>query len=357
MEHRMNQMLLLILSLSFVLLNPTEAVCRPRNSAGKVDPGLGHTPEKSSLTPPPTNQAVTPSPSHVTPPSAPKAATPSPSAPKSSPSPKVTPPPPPTPKSLPPPKAASPPPPSPPPPTPSPPPPTYSPPPPPKATPPPTYSPPPPTYSPPPPPKATPPPPAPVSTQPPPTPISTPPPPKATPPPVAITAPPPRSNNGLGVGMMLPGAAALKLKMLCTQLTSYPDLCVSAMTPFLDGNAALDDMKFVFETAVKVVVNETNGLKDLITSYEGKATSPMMVDSFKACKNDYDDALEDIQTAMDAAPSGDYGTLTTFLSSAIDSYGDCDDEFRGLNPLAIQNARLRHLLDNCLAFAERVHWA
>ncbi|OWM71108.1 hypothetical protein CDL15_Pgr011235 [Punica granatum] len=293
----MNQMLLLILSLSFVLLNPTEAVCRPRNSAGKVDPGLGHTPEKSSLTPPPTNQAVTPSPSHVTPPSAPKAATPSPSAPKSSPSPKVV-------VSGTPPNA--------------------------------------------------------VKSSPPPCPEESSPSPnvaKATPPPVAITAPPPRSNNGLGVGMMLPGAAALKLKMLCTQLTSYPDLCVSAMTPFLDGNAALDDMKFVFETAVKVVVNETNGLKDLITSYEGKATSPMMVDSFKACKNDYDDALEDIQTAMDAAPSGDYGTLTTFLSSAIDSYGDCDDEFRGLNPLAIQNARLRHLLDNCLAFAERVHWA
>ncbi|PKI78273.1 hypothetical protein CRG98_001331 [Punica granatum] len=258
-------MLLLILSLSFVLLNPTEAVCRPRNSAGKVDPGLGHTPEKSSLTPPPTNQAVTPSPSHVTPPSAPKAATPSPSAPKSSPSPKVV-----------------------------------------------------------------------VS---------------GTPPNAVKSSPPPCPEESS------PSPNVAKLKMLCTQLTSYPDLCVSAMTPFLDGNAALDDMKFVFETAVKVVVNETNGLKDLITSYEGKATSPMMVDSFKACKNDYDDALEDIQTAMDAAPSGDYGTLTTFLSSAIDSYGDCDDEFRGLNPLAIQNARLRHLLDNCLAFAERVHWA
>lgn len=129
------------------------------------------------------------------------------------------------------------------------------------------------------------------------------------------------------------------------------------MAPFLVGQASLDDMMVVLQASIKVAVNETNALIELVTQYEARAPYPAMLASLKGCKDDFNDALEDIQTAVDAISSGDYGTLTTYLSSAIDDYGQCDDEFTGINPLLNQNARLRHIVDNCLAFAEDMQWS
>lgn len=128
------------------------------------------------------------------------------------------------------------------------------------------------------------------------------------------------------------------------------------MAPFLVGHATLDDMMVILQASIKVAVNETKAAMELVTDYEGRATSPAMLSSLKGCKDDFNDALEDIQTAVDAIPSGDYGTLTTYLSSAITDYSDCDDEFSGLNPLKTQNERLSNIVDNCLAFAEGMHW-
>lgn len=128
------------------------------------------------------------------------------------------------------------------------------------------------------------------------------------------------------------------------------------MAPFLVGQASLDDMMVVLQASIKVAVNETNALIELATQYEARAPSPAMLASLKGCKDDFNSALEHIQTAVDAIASRDYGTLTTYLGTAIDDYADCDAEFTGINPFLSQNVRLGHIVDNCLAFAEAMQW-
>ncbi|KAK4795250.1 hypothetical protein SAY86_013244 [Trapa natans] len=272
-----------------------------------------------------------------------------------------------------------------------PPPPTFSPPPPPTFSPPPpapTFSPPPPpTFSPPPPPTpvSTPPPPPTFSPPPPPTPVSTPPPPPApvsTPSQSADTtseslvsassAPasedgwvkmPLTENSMPSAGEVVAayapaslGSGPFQLKTICNQLTSYPDICESTIVSFLGGHTTVDDMMVFLQASIKVAVNETNAAMDLVTDYEGRATSPQMQSKLKGCKKDFHEALENIQTAVGAIPSGDYGTLSTYLSSAITAYTDCDDELSGINPLKDTNERLRNVVDNALAIAEGMHW-
>lgn len=257
----MNQLLLLLLLLSsiLVLLGPTDAVCAPRNAAGKFHPSLGHakvSPHKPSTQPRPVNPAPPRVVSHPSPRS---------SAPVSKPTPTPT-------------------------------------------------------------------------------------------PPTATNPTTPSARGGAGATAALPGPAVLKLKAICTQLTDFPDLCVSTLTPYLAGQASVDDRMALLQASITAAINETNGLIGLLTQYEGQATNPTMKTSLVGCKNDFSNVLDDIKMSTDAIPARDYGTLTNYLGTAITHTSDCDDEFWGLNPLQSQNKKLKDMFDNCLAFAESVNW-
>ncbi|KAK4770458.1 hypothetical protein SAY87_030990 [Trapa incisa] len=131
---------------------------------------------------------------------------------------------------------------------------------------------------------------------------------------------------------------------------------MSTIEPFLGGRITVDDMKVFLHASINATVNETNTAMNLVTDYEAKATNQQMQSRLKGCKKDFEDALENIETAVNAITSADYGTLTTFLSSTITAYSDCDDEFSGLNPLAPTIERLSNVVDNALAIAEGMHW-
>ncbi|KAK4802920.1 hypothetical protein SAY86_001123 [Trapa natans] len=163
------------------------------------------------------------------------------------------------------------------------------------------------------------------------------------------------SANG-GGARALPAAAAPKLKAVCTNLTDFPDLCVSTLTPFLSGEIMVDDKRALLDASIKAVINGTNALIALAEEYAGRATSPQMKESLEGCKNDFANVLEDIKSATDAMAIPEYYTISMYLSTSITNISDCDDEFWGLNPMKSDNQRLKDMFDNCLALAQSINW-
>ncbi|XP_059626928.1 vegetative cell wall protein gp1 [Cornus florida] len=134
--------------------------------------------------------------------------------------------------------------------------------------------------------------------------------------------------------------------------TDYPLLCLSSIKPYVNGR---NDPLSVLEMAIKASVEHT---KLALSALERLATTsrcPAPRSALDCCKDSYDDALENIYTALDAVPARDIGTVNTMLSAAITDLGDCEDEYSGMSsllPIAAQ--KLDNMVSNCLAIVSLI---
>ncbi|KAJ9154597.1 hypothetical protein P3X46_027917 [Hevea brasiliensis] len=138
------------------------------------------------------------------------------------------------------------------------------------------------------------------------------------------------------------------LKKICDQ-TDYASLCLSSITPYFNGKT---DTVSVLQMAINATVQQT---KLAISAAEKLATASNTPDetasTLSDCKQNYEDALDDLQSAQDAIPENDIGTINTMLSAAITEYGTCNDEFSGPNPMANYGDKLTKMNSNCLVIA------
>lgn len=89
-------------------------------------------------------------------------------------------------------------------------------------------------------------------------------------------------------------------------------------------------------------------------------SDPRTLSRLDDCKEIYDDALDNLQEAMDAIPLKDVGTIATMVSAAISDYGTCDDGFtgqpnpipEGVSPLAKINENLMNIAGIILALVD-----
>ncbi|XP_056161319.1 pectinesterase inhibitor-like [Syzygium oleosum] len=174
----------------------------------------------------------------------------------------------------------------------------------------------------------------------------------------ADTDPPPTNVEATTVprgSLIQAGGADLAIKKLC-DMTDYPGLCVSTLSPFLVGSALLAEPIALLQTAIKAATAETK----LAMMVLGRLIEMSYVDaktlmSLKDCHDNYSDALDNFQAAMDAIPNRDIGTINSMLSAAVTDYGTCEDEFSGgSSPMAGHDSKLSHMADNCLAIASLI---
>lgn len=150
-----------------------------------------------------------------------------------------------------------------------------------------------------------------------------------------------------------------RIKSLCDK-TDHPALCLATIGPFFSGKS---DVISVIEMLIKASTEQT---KQAIATAEKMATDsksdPRAVSRFNDCKEIYDDALDNLQEAIDALAEKDVGTISTMISAAISDYGTCDDGFtgqpnpipEGVSPMAKINENLMDIARIILALANMI---
>ncbi|XVF38850.1 hypothetical protein REPUB_Repub20aG0137600 [Reevesia pubescens] len=190
------------------------------------------------------------------------------------------------------------------------------------------------------------------------TPISKPPPTPPAPRTASVPATPPKSQPPPSPPAPITASASVsdpRIKALCGK-TDEPALCLATISPVFNGktdipsvaemliNAATDQTKQAIATATKMATDP-------------KYSDPKTVSGFNDCKEIYDDALDNMQEALDAIADNDVGTVATMLSAAISDYGTCDDGFtgqpdpnpQGVSPMAKINENLINITGVILA--------
>ncbi|KAH7842750.1 hypothetical protein Vadar_008737 [Vaccinium darrowii] len=140
------------------------------------------------------------------------------------------------------------------------------------------------------------------------------------------------------------------LEKIC-ESTDYPEVCISTISPLLTGPT---DLKTVVGIAIKAAADHTKLAVSLATKLA--AMSSPLASTYGDCKDSYDDAVENFESAKDALATGDVGTMNSMLSAAITDFGDCDDGLLGQSsPLLDVDLALIHMTSNCLAIVSLIH--
>ncbi|GFZ13901.1 hypothetical protein Acr_24g0000910 [Actinidia rufa] len=147
-------------------------------------------------------------------------------------------------------------------------------------------------------------------------------------------------------------AAPVSQPPICKS-TDYPDVCLAAVTPFLNGKT---DPESVLGMAIQASIDLTNIAVAKATAIATSAAiTPQMASILGDCKDSYNDALDNYKSAMDALGASDVGTVNSMLSAAITDFSDCDDELNGLeSPLLEFDGTLTKMTSNCLAIASLI---
>ena len=72
------------------------------------------------------------------------------------------------------------------------------------------------------------------------------------------------------------------------------------------------------------------------------------------CKESYNDALDNLQSAMDALESKDIGTVNSMVSAVVTNSESCEDAFEGDSLLSDYDDKLRKMASNVLAIASLI---
>ncbi|XP_022761270.1 vegetative cell wall protein gp1-like [Durio zibethinus] len=149
-----------------------------------------------------------------------------------------------------------------------------------------------------------------------------------------------------------------EIKSLCGK-TDQPALCLATISPFFNGKT---DLASVIGMLIKAGIEQT---KQAIATAAKMATdpkysNPKTLSKLNDCKEIYDDALDNMQEAIEAIPLKDVGTIETMISAAISDYGTCDDGFtgqpnpipEGVSPMAKINENLMNIAGVILALTK-----
>ncbi|KAA8527375.1 hypothetical protein F0562_034910 [Nyssa sinensis] len=147
------------------------------------------------------------------------------------------------------------------------------------------------------------------------------------------------------------------VKKICDS-TDNSALCQSSISPYLLDSKAVASPSLVLKMAIQASTDQTKTAISSITTMAGLPTTPPdTVSILNECKEGYNDALENFQSAMDALLAGDIGTMTSMLSAAITDYGDCEELFfeeSAASPLVDHSKTLMNMVGNCLAISNLI---
>ncbi|CAB4274906.1 unnamed protein product [Prunus armeniaca] len=144
------------------------------------------------------------------------------------------------------------------------------------------------------------------------------------------------------------------IQQICKN-TDYPDICVSSVAPFLPLVPKLDPVA-VLEMTIKAATTHAKlslaaASKLVLMNNIARGTAAALSD----CKDMYGDALDGLQSAMDAIQSRDIGTINSMLSGVVTDAVTCGDGFEGENsPLGDYDDKLHKMASNCLAIASLI---
>ncbi|CAN8269944.1 unnamed protein product [Cochlearia groenlandica] len=132
-----------------------------------------------------------------------------------------------------------------------------------------------------------------------------------------------------------------EIKTICSK-TNNPSLCESSVTPLLTAHLK-PDVSSVLVLAIQASIDAT------------KAAMAIVVEvSADECQELYDDAVTNLEDAINAVKSRDIPTVNTNISAAMTDYGTCDDGFEESgepNPLGDVSDKLTKMVSNCLAIS------
>ncbi|KAL1211879.1 Pectinesterase 2 [Cardamine amara subsp. amara] len=132
-----------------------------------------------------------------------------------------------------------------------------------------------------------------------------------------------------------------EIKSICAK-TDNPQLCESSVTPLLTPKLK-PDTSSVLVLSIQASINAT---KVAMATVEKVAAAD--------CKELYDDAVTNLEDAVNAVESRDIATVNTNLSAAMTDYSTCNDGFEESgepNPLADVSDKLTKMVSNCLAIS------
>ncbi|CAA0829393.1 Plant invertase/pectin methylesterase inhibitor superfamily protein [Striga hermonthica] len=138
-----------------------------------------------------------------------------------------------------------------------------------------------------------------------------------------------------------------KVKDICDS-TDHPELCLATVVPCLHGG------DYDVPTVVEVSIRAGLALARIGLSLSKNAPgSPHEMGSvLRDCRDSYDDAVYNFESAIDAFPRRDTGTMKSMLSAVITNVGDCNDglaPFRDESPFTSVAEKLTNMTSNCLA--------
>ncbi|KAJ4869655.1 Plant invertase/pectin methylesterase inhibitor superfamily protein [Raphanus sativus] len=135
-----------------------------------------------------------------------------------------------------------------------------------------------------------------------------------------------------------------EIKTICSK-TDNSELCESSVAPLLTA-AVKPDASSVLVLAIQASINATKAAKPAVD----KAAAP-------DCQELYDDAVANLEDAINAVNERDIATVNTNLSAAMTDYGTCNDGFEESgepNPLADIADKLHKMVSNCLAISSLI---
>ncbi|KAM1923305.1 hypothetical protein ACFX15_021240 [Malus domestica] len=142
------------------------------------------------------------------------------------------------------------------------------------------------------------------------------------------------------------------IQELCKN-TDYPDLCISSLTPFqLPKVDPISALELVIKACTAHAQMSLAAASKLVTTPN---TARGTVAALSDCKEMYSDALDGLQSAIDAIQSRDMGTINSMLSGVVTDAVTCGDGFEGQqSPLGDYDDKLHKMASNGLAIASLI---
>ncbi|KAH0851769.1 vegetative cell wall protein gp1 [Brassica rapa] len=132
-----------------------------------------------------------------------------------------------------------------------------------------------------------------------------------------------------------------EIKTICGK-TDNPELCESSISPLLTA-AIKPDASSVLVLAIQASINATKAVMPTVNKVAAAD-----------CQELYDDAVSNLEDAINAVNESDIATVNSNLSAAMTDYGTCNDGFEESgepNPLADVADKLHKMVSNCLAIS------
>ncbi|AEE74435.1 Plant invertase/pectin methylesterase inhibitor superfamily protein [Arabidopsis thaliana] len=141
--------------------------------------------------------------------------------------------------------------------------------------------------------------------------------------------------------LLNPPLLSPEIKTICGK-TDNPPLCESSVSPLLTPQLK-PNTSSVLILAIQASITATKAAMAIVEKVDASD-----------CQELYDDAVVNLEDAVNAVKSSDIATVNTNLSAAMTDYSTCNDGFEESgepNPLAYVADKLTKMVSNCLAIS------